>query len=226
MTPARKAAIDKAVQFIAEFLPKTNNAELTRARLESLSDKEFDALMRRFQSGEDYLQLITPVATDEARLDLDRLHDIAHKHKIKLYHRIWMPNEDGSWELSNKHSLVMHLPVRIQQQLIAKKISIPKDNRHIDYNTGQATGKESKGGRLSYPELNAMLAMGLVKSAEEMMHFRGGSEKGLRLIEQSISQMGRASADALKPYSGTVGANSMLHSYLTAMHLKSTLLQW
>ena len=53
-----------------------------------------------------------------------------------------------------------------------------------------------------------------------MMHFRGGSENGVRLIEQSIMQMGRASANALKPYSGNVGSTKMLHSYLTAMMLK------
>ena len=56
------------------------------------------------------------------------------------------------------------------------------------------------------------------------MHFRGGSENGNRLLEQSIVKMGQASANALKPYTGQVGANKMLHSYLTAMMLKSTLL--
>nr|DAN93663.1 MAG TPA: hypothetical protein [Bacteriophage sp.] len=39
-----------------------------------------------------------------------------------------------------------------------------------------------------------------------------------------MMQMGRASANALKPYSGTVGSTKMLHSYLTAMMLKTTLL--
>lgn len=224
MNEARKKATESAVQFIGQMLPKTNNAELTRKRLDDLSDKEFDELMIKFQNGEDYLQIFTPVGVDDARLDIDNLHDVAKKYNISFYHQIWMPAEDNSWELSNKKAMVIHLPMRVQQQLISKKISIPKNNNHVDYFTGQATGPESKGARLSYPEVSTMLAMGLTKTVEEMMHFRGGSENGMQLIEQSIAQIGVANADTLKQYSGNVGATTMLHSYLTAMMLKSTLL--
>lgn len=225
MNNARKAATDLAVEFIGKLLPKTNNAELTRQRLDRLSDKEFEELMHSFKNEKDYLQLFSPIGDDNARLNMDNLHKVGHEYGIEFYHKIWMPEEDGSWELSNKEAMIVYLPIRVQQQLISKKISIPKDNNHIDFYTGQATGPNSKGARVSYPEVNMLLAMGLNKTVEEMMHFRGGSEKGMRLLEQSISQMGRASADALKPYSGEVGATLMLHSYLTAMMLKSTLLQ-
>ena len=76
-----------------------------------------------------------------------------------------------SWELSNKEAMIVYLPIRVQQQLISKKISIPKDNNHVDFYTGQATGPISKGARVSYPEVNMLLAMGLNKTVEEMMHF-------------------------------------------------------
>ena len=199
---ARKKATDYAVKLVQAMLPKSDNGERTRKRLEALSDKEFEELMVKFQNEEDYLQLITPVGEDDYRLDIDNLQNVADKYKINFYHKIWMYSDDGSRELSNKKSMVLHLPVRIQQ----------------------ATGSESKGGRISYPEVNNLLSMGLIKTAEEMMHFRGGSENGNRLLEQSIVKMGQASANALKPYTGQVGANKMLHSYLTAMMLKSTLL--
>ena len=221
---ARKKATDYAVKLVQDMLPKSDNGERTRKRLEALSDKEFEELMVKFQNEEDYLQLITPVGEDDYRLDIDNLQNVADKYNINFYHKIWMYSDDGSRELSNKKSMVLHLPVRIQQQMISKKISIPKDNSHIDSFTLQATGSESKGGRISYPEVNNLLSMGLIKTAEEMMHFRGGSENGNRLLEQSIVKMGQASANALKPYTGQVGANKMLHSYLTAMMLKSTLL--
>lgn len=221
---ARKKATELAVQLIKDILPKTDNDKLTRERLERLTDKEFEELMIKFKNGEDYLQIFTPIGVDDARLDMDNLHDVSKKYNIPFYYRIWMPSEDGSWELSNKKSMVLYLPIRVQQQLVEKKAAIPKNNRHIDANTWQATGKESKGARISYPEVNALLSMGLNKTVEEMMHFRGGSEKGMRLLEQSISQQGFAKADSLKPYTGEVGANLMLHSYLTAMMLRSTLL--
>ena len=215
MTPKRKATIERCVNLVQSMLPKSDNGEITRRWLESLSDKEFDELMMKFANGQEFLQLITPVGEDKYRLDTDTLQKVADENNVNLYHRIWIKDDEGGYELSNKKSMVIHLPIRVQQQLIAKKVSIPKDNDHIDVFTGQVTSKESKAARLSYPEVNSLLAM---------MHFRGGSENGVRLIEQSIMQMGRASANALKPYSGNVGSTMMLHSYLTAMMLKTTLL--
>lgn len=220
----RKKVTDMVVEFLNKMTPNTDNAQRNKERLDALSDKEFEALMHKFKNGEDFLQIFTVPGDDKTRLDIDRLQDVANEYGINFYQKIWIPDEDGSWELSNEEAMVLHLPMRVQQQLISKKISIPKDNNHIDHFTGQPSGPESKGAAVSYPEINMLMAMGLVKTTEEMMHFRGGSEKGMRLIEQSIGQIGSASADALKPYTGTVGATKMLHNYLTAMMLKTTLL--
>lgn len=221
---AREEATKLAVNLIKDLLPKSNNAELTKQRLDSLSDKEFDELMTKFANEEDFLQVIVPVMDDNNRVTYDDCHKVANKYKIDLYSRVWLTEQDGSSELSNKKSLILYLPLKVQQQLNSKKMSIPKNNDNIDHFTGQVTGKDSKGSRLSYPEVNTLLAMGLTKTVEEFMHFRGGSEKGVKLIEQSVMNNGMASADALKPYSGNVGSTMMLHSYLTAMMLRSTLL--
>lgn len=226
MNPKRKQTIETMVKFVSELLPKTNNAELTRKRLESLTDKEFDELMLKFKNGEDYLQVFSKTGVDDDRPNIDNLHDVAKKYGVSFYNRIWISETDGSWELSNKNAMIMYLPIRVQQQLVSKKISVPKDNNHVDYFTNQPTGSESKGARVSYPEVNMLLSMGLNKTVEEMLHFRGGSERGMQLIERSIAQVGRANADTLKPYTGEVGSTLMLHSYLTAMMLKSTLLKY
>lgn len=219
----RKLITDKAIALMKDLLPNSNNMEITRERLDRLSDKEFEELMMKFKNGEDYLQLFTTPGDDNSRLNMDRIHDVADKWKVKLYYRVWKKDKGSGWELSTHHYPVLLLPVRIQQQLISKSVRIPKDNKHIDYFTGQATSKMSKGARVSYPELHNYLASGLMKTAEEMLHFRGGSKKGMQLLENSIVQTGGASIDALKPYTGEVGATTMLHHYLTAMQLKSTL---
>lgn len=221
---ARAIATNLACEIVKAMLPLSDNEKRTRERLEALTDEEFDKLMVAFQEEKDFIQIIAPIMDDKTRFDYDTLHAVARKYDIKLYQRVWMTDEEGSSELSNKDSMILYMPVKIQQQLNSKKITIPKSNNVIDTFTGQVTGKESKGARVSYPEVNALLAMGLTKTVEEYLHFRGGSEKGLRLIEQSIMQTGQASADALKPYSGQVGSNLLLHSYLSAMMLKSTLL--
>lgn len=221
----RKYITEKCVRLVQSMLPNSNNGELTRKRLESLSDEEFKELMVKFSKGEDFLQLITPIGDDDNRLNIDNLQKVADDNNIELYHRIWIKDSDGGLELSNQKSIVLYLPIRVQQQLISKKASIPKDNNHLDAFTGQVTGKESKGARLSYPELNSLIAMGLIKFTEEAFHFRGGSEKGMRLLNESISKIGKANADMLKQYTGVVLSTKMLNNYLTAMQLKTTLLE-
>ena len=66
--------------------------------------------MIKFKNEEDYLQLITPVGEDDYRLDIDNLQNVADKYNINFYHKIWMYSDDGSRELSNKKSMVLHLP--------------------------------------------------------------------------------------------------------------------
>lgn len=221
---ARQRATLRAIELVGDLLPLSNNKTLSKERLDRLTDEEFHQLMEAFRDGKDFLQIISPIMDDKSRLDYDNLHKVANKFGINLYQRVWLTDNDGSSELSNKNCMILYLPMKIQQQLNSKKITIPKSNNSIDHFTGQVTGKESKGARISYPEVNALLAMGLVNTVKEYMHFRGGSENGVRLIEQSIMQTGDASAEVLKPYTGTVGSTMMLHSYLTAMMLKSTLL--
>ena len=58
MTPKRKATIEKCVNLVQSMLPKSDNGEITRKWLESLSDKEFDELMIKFANGQEFLQLI------------------------------------------------------------------------------------------------------------------------------------------------------------------------
>ena len=46
---ARKKATDYAVKLVQAMLPKSDNGERTRKRLEALSDKEFEELMIKFK---------------------------------------------------------------------------------------------------------------------------------------------------------------------------------
>ena len=72
------------------MLPKSDNGEITRKWLESLSDKEFDELMIKFANGQEFLQLITPVGEDNYRLDSDTLQKVADENNVNLYHRVWI----------------------------------------------------------------------------------------------------------------------------------------
>lgn len=222
MNEARAVTTAQIANSIGLLVPQSDNKERTLAYLNGLSDKEFDDLMHKYLSGEAFPFIMTQIGKKEYALDNDTLIKAAETLGHNFNKHVQMVNPDGSKEVTNAKVFVIDLPIRVQAQLIAKKVAIPKNNNSIDYYTGQATGA-SKGSRISYPEIMYLLSMGLTRTVEECMTFRGGSEKGMNLIEQSISQIGEVSADAIKPYIGQVGATNMLHQYFYAMGLDDNL---
>jgi hypothetical protein len=121
----------------------------------------------------------------------------------------------------NKY-LVIDLPIRRAAQLLIKKISIPKHSKVIDHLTGQPTG-ESKGAKVSYPELAILSAMGLDKSLLELLKYRGGDSKGNAVLTQMLSSLGTANLDTLKNYASGVQSTHTLHTFLTCAHLKNNI---
>jgi hypothetical protein len=116
----------------------------------------------------------------------------------------------------------MDLPVRRASQLLIKKISVPDDSRTVDALTGQPTG-ESKGAKLSYPELQVCAAMGLDNSMVELMKYRGGDNKGLIAFNAMLSRYGRVNLKSVEPYASGVESTKTLKTFLTSMMLRSTL---
>lgn len=224
MNEARKIITEEIANDVGSILPNSDNKQRTLDYLNSLSDKEFDDLMVEWEKEQAYPFLMTDLANPDYHFDYDNLIAVSERIGHSFNKHIQLANPDGSREVTNHKVMVLALPFRIQAQLIAKKVSIPKNNNAQDYYTGQATGA-SKGARISYPEVMYLMAMGLTRTVEECMAFRGGSERGVQLIEQSISQIGKVSADSIKPYIGNVGATNMLHQYLFAMMLNDNLFQ-
>lgn len=88
--------------------------------------------------------------------------------------------------------------------------------------SGQPTG-DSKGSKISFPELQNLAAMGLDNSVIEMMKYRGGDLKGFNAMNAMIARYGTTNLKTLQNYSSGVESTRVLKTFLTSCHLRSTL---
>lgn len=217
----RLKATKEIQQLLLEILPNEDSVKLTINMLNKKTDIEFTQYLEALRDERDCLPLIAPNAVGP-QLSVDRNLKIGKKIGHRFFERIWLSDADGNRYLSNDEYLILDLPIRRMAQLISKKISIPEDNNTIDDLTGQPTGK-SKGGKVTYPEVQLLQALGLQKTLEEFMKYRGGDELGFRVMNASIENTGGVSIGAIEPYSGGVTSTKTLSTYLTGMHLSNTL---
>lgn len=220
-TEAKKAAIEEILSVCFEILPDEENKRILDERLNSMSNQEFTDYLIRLKNEEDVIPMISPNGKGP-NLDLKRNLRVAEKIGHKFFERIWMPMPDGSEYLTPHEYLVVQIPVRRMAQVVSKKASIPQDDKTIDDLTGQPTSN-SKGAKISYPEVQTLTALGLESTLIEFMKFRGGDEEGFRAMQHSIESTGGVSLNAIYPQSGEVVSVRTVSIYLTGMHLSNTM---
>lgn len=218
----RKAATAECLKWFNELVPGGQVVADTEKVLNSLSDEEFDLYMQQLESGEEILSMAIPnLGTD--RLEMERLLAVGDKLNHDFFERLWLTDaKSGTVYLTPVKYLVVDLPLRRQQQLLTKKISIPDDNKHVDELTGQVTG-DSKGASLSGPELQLLRSQGLDRPILEMIKPRGGDEKARRAIYRQIIETGSASLDSVLGTGSRVKSTETLSTLLKGMHLNNNL---
>lgn len=220
--PNRQAATDTLCEWVDKILPGGKNGEYYRKRLDALSNKAFDDYMQKLQSGEEIVSLVAPNLND-IKLSLANNLKVAKQLNHNFFERLWLTDPStGVRYLTPVKYLVGDLPIRRQQQLLDKKISIPADNNHVDDLSGQPTGP-SKGAKISFPELQVLYAQGLDRSIEELIKFRGGDTKAFQAMNRQILETGGANQDSIKRVKTTVKSTETLNVILKAMHFKTTL---
>lgn len=218
----RKGAENFIISYITKITPNTQNGEIYKKIFSVMSDKDFHEFMLDLESGKKFLIVIMP-NFDKNSLSIERNLMIADELKHKFFQRIWIEGKDDMpTYLTPNEYLIMDMPVRRASQLLIKKISVPKHNRVIDSLTGQPTG-ESKGAKISYPELQVCAAMGLENSMVELMKYRGGDARGGAALNGMIAKYGRANQATLAQYASGVESTTTVKTFLSACHLKSTL---
>ncbi len=218
----RKAAEDFILAFMKDVEPTGYNVEQWKKILKSTSDKDFDTYMKNIRDGKQFLVVFRPMYKAKG-ITVENNLKVAKKYGLEFFERlIFTGDEKNPDHKSSIEYLVIDMPYRRQSQTLDKKISLPDDNRTIDELTYQPTGA-SKGAKISYPELQVLIGMGLDNSISELIKFRGGDRGGFNAYNGMILRYGSANLKTLNNYATGVESTKTLRSYLTAAHLSTTL---
>lgn len=222
MSKNRQAA-EKFIKNYIEKIAGANNKKIYENIFSVMSDKDFDTFMADLKSGKKFLAIVAPNFSS-INLSVENNLKVADELGHNFFERIWIEGKDDQpTYLTPVPYMVVDLPLRRASQLLTKKISVPDHNKVVDAMTGQPTG-ESKGAKISYPELQICAAMGLDNCMLELMKYRGGDNKGLAAFNGMISKYGTVRLDSIKQFSSGVESTKLLKTFLTCMMLKSNLI--
>lgn len=223
MAKDRKTAEKEAIYFISKFLPGSANDQVYIDMFAGMTDKDFDEWIVALENATETMALFAPNLQDYT-LNMNRNYEIADELGYDLFQHVILTDQQTgqTYRTANKH-LVGIVPFRRQVQMLVKKASIPSSNHVIDQRTGQPTG-DSKGARLSAPELQVNASKGLHDMIREMIKCRGGDEQAYLAMNRSILETGEASINSIMTeFDSTVKANKTLAVYLKAQHLDNNL---
>lgn len=217
----RKKAEKEAATFIDMFLPGTENKQLLIDAMKRMDDTQFEQWISELEAGTKYVTLYAPNLA-EVTLDIRRNYQIADALGFELFQQLKLTDQStGQVYLTPNKHLIGMLPVRRQVQMLAKKRSIPGSNHVVDERSGQASG-DSKGSRMSGPEIQVNLSKGLKDAVLELVKFRGGDAEAYNQMNRQIMETGDASLSSIMAEMPTnVKSNKTLSVYLSSMMLRN-----
>ena len=219
----RREAEDFILSAIDQITGTKSNRELYRKAFDKMNDKEFAEFMKKGANKEISLQIIVPNGDKKSKLSVENNLNIAKKMKIDFFQHLTIgPTKNVPKIKTTNKYMVINLPYRRVTQSLSKKIGIPKNNHSVDLLTGQVTG-DSKGSKITYPELQILTGLGLESILVEFTKLRGGDRGAQMALESQIENYGSGSIKNTLPFSTGVKSKKTLKAYLRGMHLKSTL---
>jgi len=228
MDKKRKEVQDFILKYVDKIAPGGYNHGLYVDLFKKMSDKDFKEFMIKLRDKDLTISIIAPVS-GKVKLDTKRNFKIGKELGYDFFQPLIIGpkgnKKDGTYIpkfKTNIKYLTYDLPIRRTAQLLMKGVSVGTDNKVIDLTTGQVTG-DSKSAKLTKPELELLVGMGLDKSIKELMKVRGGDLGSARAAEASISRTGQVSQDAIEPYGTGVVSTKTLNTMFNAAHLKTTL---
>ena len=218
MNAERKEAQDIILAFLKEFDQSGMNTDHYKGMFDKMSDKEFHELAESVVTEEIVLPVHVPHFAKQG-ITVDNNIALGYKYGVPLKEKVMITGAEVPDHSPIYEYILMDLPIRRQSQNLTKKISVPDNNKVIDYTTYQPTG-DSKGSSLSYPELSVVLdGLGLKHTVEELTRFRGGDIGGFRAYNAAAAQVGSINLSGLYPFTTGVESTKVVKSYLLGMHL-------
>lgn len=219
--PNRKKAEAAIFEFVRDLDPSGYNTEMYKRIFKDMDDKVFDVYMQGLRDKTKALIIHKPLY--KSKITLDNNFRVAKKYGLSFFEKLNFTNNPDEPDYQTPiEFMVLDMPYRRQSQTLIKKISVPDNNRVIDQLTYQPTGA-SKGSKVSYPELQVLIGMGLDNSIEELIEYRGGDRGGFRAYNTMTMRYGTVNMAAIAPYKTGVDSTKTLKVYLTSMHISNTL---
>lgn len=210
------------LKYIEKLAPKSANYSMYKKLFESMNDKQFEEFIDDLANKKKFLCITDPNFKSNG-ITVENNLKIAEELGHDFFQNIWIEGqEDSPTYLTPVKYMVVDLPVKRASQTLMKKIKVPEHNRVIDTLSGQPTG-DSKGAKLSYPEIQVCAAMGMDQTMEELLKFRGGDNKGWSAYNGMIHKYGKANLKVLENYSSGVESTKQLKTFLSCMLLKNSL---
>lgn len=212
------------LKYITKILPSSKSVEIYKALFKQMNDKAFDRWMCDLRDGKNGLVIICPNFRNK-HISVENNLKIGRELGHEFFQRLHIgPRGNNPGYLTPIKYLIVDLPARRAAQSLIKKISISDSNKGVDKLSGQLVNtKDTKSARLTHPELQLLVSMGLDATLLELMKYRGGDIGGFRAMNLMISKYGHANLGVLNQYTTGVESTKTLSSYLRAMHLKNNL---
>ena len=222
MNPKRQKVEKFILTYIEKIAGSYNRSIYENKIFKNMTDEDFDQFMKDLKTEKKFLVVYAP-NLKQRDISVENNLEVAKELGYNFFQKLWISsNDDVPTYLTPIPYMIIDLPIRRTSQLLIKGISVPDHTKVVDNLTGQPTG-ESKGAKISYPEVQLMVAMGMEKSALELMKYRGGDKGGLTALNNMVSKLGSANLDTLSAYATGVESTKTLRTFLRGMHLESTL---
>ena len=221
---ANRKEVEKYIKDkIYKITNSKDNVKLYEDFFKSLSNKEFEDFLTRIGNGELILNIIVPHDGD-AKINLRKnVETLAKEFNYDFHqHLIIQPSDDMPAYKTKYKYLILTMPLRRAKQTIEKGISYSEHDKQIDSLTGQPTG-DSRSSRISYPELQLLIGMGVKETAIELLKYRGGDPGAYYAIKNSLLKYGRVTNKLVEAYGEGVISTSTLKALFNGMHFKINL---
>lgn len=221
--PKREKVEKLILHYISKIVSGKENVELYKQLFASMDNRQFTDFMEKLKNKEINLSIIVPNGNKNIKVSLENNYKIAKEMGFDFFQRlVFSPTDDLPGYVTPNKYMILKMPVKRAAQLLSKKISIPKDNKVVDTLTGQVAN-DSRASKISNPELQVLLGMGMEKNLIELMKSRGGDQGQQRAMTGLLFRDGVVSQADLERYSTGVTSTKTLKSYFLGMHIKSTL---